>query len=467
MPEPAAAPPSAAAGATSGYRAYVLVVLVALYTSNFIDRTILGTLGQPIKEDLRLTDAQLGLLGGLAFGLLYSVLGLPVARLAEKRPRVAVISGALALWSAMTAACALAGNFGQLMAARIGVGIGEAGCIPPANSLLADYFPPEKRATAAGVFSLGIPLGALLGAVLGGLIAQAWGWRAAFALVGLPGLGLAALVKLTLREPVRGGLDPVHHHAHAPPLTAVVRRLAAKPAFGHLAFAAALASFAGYGVSTFAVPFLQRGFGVTLLQASLVFGLVGALSAAVGVAAGGAAADLAGRRDRRWYVLIPAAGFILAAPLYMLAFLQGSLLRVGLFVVAPAVLQYLYLGPLYAVTANMVGPRSRATAAAILTLVINLIGLGLGPTLIGWASDLFAAHAYAGLRPYALACPGGLPPPGASGFAAEGCRTASFLGLQRALVASSAVYLWAGLHLILAARTVRQDLEAWGPPPGP
>lgn len=461
MTGPAAArrPPDQA----RGYRAYVLAMLVLLYTSNFIDRTILGVLGQSIKEDLRLSDAQLGLLGGLAFAVLYSTLGVPVARLAERHPRTGVISAALAVWSAMTAACALAGGFWQLMAARIGVGIGEAGCIPPANSLLADYFPPEKRATAAGVFSLGIPLGALLGAILGGLIAQTWGWRAAFALVGLPGVALAGLFRLTVREPPRGAFDAAPPES-APPLAAVAASLARKPAFLHLAFAAALAAFAGYGVQTFAVPFLLRGFQVTLLQASLVFGLFGALSAGVGVVAGGAITDRAARKDRRWYVLIPAAGFVLAAPLYMLAFLQRDLLWLGVLVIPPAVLQYLYFGPLYATTTNMVGPRSRATAAALLTLVINLIGLGLGPTVIGWASDQFATHAYTGLIPYARACPGGLPPPGATGFAASGCRTASFIGLQHALVLSAAIYLWAGLHLVLAARTLRRDLEAWADP---
>jgi len=441
-----------------GYRAYVLGVLVVLYTSNFIDRTILGTLGQPIKEDLRLSDAQLGVLGGLAFAILYSTLGLPIARLAERTKRVTVIAGALAVWSGMTALCAVAGNFWQLMAARIGVGIGEAGCIPPANSLLADYFPPEKRATAAGIFSLGIPLGALAGALIGGAAAQAWGWRAAFLLVGLPGLALALLVKATIREPVRGQFDPPGEET-APAFSEVVRTLVRKKSFVHLAAGSAIASIAGYGISTFAVPFLMRGYSLSLLQASLVFGLIGAAAAAVGVGAGGFIADRAGRKDRRLYLAIPAVGFFLAAPLYMAAFLQQSLAALGALIVAPAILQYLYMGPVFATTANLVGPRSRATAAAILTMVINLIGLGLGPTLIGWASDLFAAHAYAGLSPYAAACPGGLPPAGAVGFAADGCRQASFLGLQRALVASAAVYLWAGVHLMLGARTLREDLS--------
>ena len=442
-----------------GYRLYVMVVLIALYTSNFIDRTILGTLGQPIKEDLKLTDGQLGLLGGLSFALLYSTLGIPVARLAERYKRVTVIASALAVWSGMTAVCGLAGNFAQLMAARIGVGIGEAGCIPPANSLISDYYPPERRASAAGAFSLGIPLGAVLGALIGGAVAQRWGWRAAFMMVGLPGLALALLVKLTVREPVRGGYDRMVQDV-APSIRAAAKSLLGKPTFRHSAFAAALTSFAGYGVSTFGVPFLLRGFHLSLMQASVAFALFGGVGAGIGVFSGGFIADRAGRKDRRMHMWIPAACLILCGPLYMAAFLQKDLATLGVLVVAPAILQYIYLGPVFAATANMAGPRSRATASAILTLIINLIGLGLGPTLIGLASDQFAAHAYTGLMPYAQACPGGLPPAGASGFAAESCHRASFIGLQRALVVSAAVYVWAGVHLILAARTIRQDLES-------
>jgi predicted MFS family arabinose efflux permease len=444
---------------SGGYRAYVLVILTLIYTSNFIDRGILGVLGQPIKAELGLSDWQLGVLGGLAFAILYSTLGIPVARLAERTNRVTLMAVAVIVWSGMTALCAFVGNFWHLLAARVGVGIGEAGCAPPVNSILADYFPPNRRATAIGIFSLGIPIGSVAGALIGSWVADNYGWRAAFLVVGLPGIALAILFKLTVREPVRGAFDPPGADRTAPSVMEVVRHLAGKKAFIHLALGSAMASFGAYGISTFAIPYLLRGFPLTLTQAGAAYALFGGVAAAVGVASGGLLADWAGKRDARVYVLMPAAAFAVATPLYMAAFLQSSLTGLALFVCVPAILQFLYIGPMTGLTQNMVGPRSRATTSAILTLVINLIGLGLGPALTGWASDLYATAAYAGVGEFAAACPGGLAPAGASAEATAACGQAAFIGLQRALVTVSAVFLWAGLHFLLAARTVRRDLE--------
>jgi MFS family permease len=240
----------------------------------------------------------------------------------------------------------------------------------------------------------------------------------------------------------------------------VLKRLLSKPAFLHIAFGSSLSSFAGYAIAQFAIPFLLRGYHLSLMQAAGAFALIGGIAAAIGVGSGGFLTDWAARRDPRLYVLIPAVAFLIAAPFYMAAFLQRDLLMLAVLIVFPAVLQYLYIGPTFGLAQNMVEPKMRATTAAILTLIINLIGYGLGPVAIGWASDQYAAQAFAGVDSYALACPHGLPPLGAQATQAALCRTASFVGLQRALVTASAVYAWAGLHFWLAARTLRRDLEA-------
>jgi predicted MFS family arabinose efflux permease len=444
-----------------GYRPYVLAVLILVYTCNFVDRNLMGVLGQAIKTELKLEDWQLGVLAGPAFALLYSVAGLPVARVAERANRTSIIAAAVAVWSAMTAASGAALGFWTLALARVGVGLGEAAYTPPSYSLIADYYPPQKRATAVGLFTLGVPFGAFFGAILGGVLAQGLGWRAAFLALGLPGVLLAILFKLTVREPVRGGLDPAALAGEeTPSFGEVVRHVLKKRAFIHLTVGAALTSFAGYAVVQFAIPFLLRGYGVDLKTASTLYGLFGALSAAVGIGLGGYIADAAGVKDPRFRALIPGVGLMVAAPLYIAAFLQPTLARMGALVIGPAILQYLYLGPVFALAQNMVTARMRATATAIVNIVITVIGLGLGPPLIGALSDVLAARAYNGLMPFTHACPGGVAPAGASGFAAESCRLASFHGLQQALLVAAAIYLWSGFHLVLAARTLKQDLEA-------
>jgi predicted MFS family arabinose efflux permease len=449
----------AAPAVSRAYRNYVLVILTLIYTSNFIDRGILGVLAQPIKAELGLADWQIGVLSGLAFAILYSTLGIPVARLAERTNRVTLMAVAVTVWSGMTAACALAGNFWHLLAARVGVGVGEAGCAPPTSSLLADYFPPRQRSTVTGLLSLGIPVGTVGGALIGTFVAQHFGWRAAFLVVGLPGIALAILFKLTVREPVRGAFDADGADHAAPSISEVARMLWAKRTFVHLALGSAMASFASYGISTFAIPFLVRGYDLTLSQAGAAFALIFGLAAAIGIAAGGFLVDWAGKRDMRVYVLIPAASFFIASPLFMLAFMQGSLGLLAAFIFLPLILQFLYVGPMSGLTQNMVGARARATTSAILTLVINLIGLGLGPALTGLASDLYAAGAYTGVGDFATACPGGLAPAGAAADAAAACASAAFTGLQRAMVTVSGVVVWAGLHFLLAARTVRKDVN--------
>lgn len=461
-----------------GYLLWVLVILVAINAVNFIDRTIIYILAQPIKTELQLADWQLGLMGGLTFAIFYATLGLPIARLAERKSRVAIISAATGVWSIMTALCGVAQNFTQLLLCRIGVGIGEAGCSPPAHSLISDYFPVERRATALSVFSFGVPLGALLGAAFGGWAAEELGWRTAMIAVGLPGLVLALIAWTTLREPPRGHSEVVPDaiataqatgaglELPAEPETAtlgqVARRLFGRWTFIHVALGAALASFAGYGIGQFSAAYFMRAFGLDLQTVGVVIGVIGGVAAAFGTLAGGVLTDWAGRHDRRWYVWIPAIGLILSCPLYVTGYLVDDWhLATGILAIA-AVLHYPFLGPSFAVTHAMVQPRMRATASALLVLVITLIGLGLGPLLVGLGGDILAAQTFADLGidgAFSQLCPGGAAPAGSDATLAAACAQASAEGIQWAIVLCALVYGWAGLHYALASRSLIADAE--------
>src|SRR6202045_354340 len=305
------------------YRSYVLAVLVVVYTFNFIDRQIVGILAVPIKAELHLSDSQLGLMGGLAFALFYTLLGIPIARLADRVSRTGIMTAALALWSLMTAVCGLTHSFAQLFMARMGVGVGEAGGVAPAYSLICDYFPPKERARALSVYSFGIPIGAALGIVLGGFITSLMSWRVAFFIVGLAGLLLTPLLKFTVREPRRGALDSVHadhdhdhgdghHHdlvataAATPSLLEVIALLARRPSFWGLSLGAACASMMGYGLFFWAPSFLVRSFHLSLLHASLSFGGLVLVGGLIGIWCGGVLTDRYGEKHRSMYAFIPA-----------------------------------------------------------------------------------------------------------------------------------------------------------------
>jgi MFS family permease len=437
-----------------------LAILVAIYTCNFIDRSIINALGEAIKTDLQLSDTQLGLLSGISFAILYSTLGIPIARLAERHSRVTIISVCLATWSGFTVLCGFATNFAQLFLARVGVGIGEAGCSPAAQSLISDYYPPHRRSTALAIYSVGLPIGMLFGALAGGWIAHAFGWRMAFAVVGMPGVLLAVLTHLTVKEPARGAYDPPPQSAGTPALTEVVSRLFGKPAFVHLTIGVTLAAFALYGGTAFMVPFLLRGgFGLNLAQAATGYGVFVGVAAAIGVALGGVLTDWAGERDRRYYSLIPGAGFLLAAPLFAWAFVQRDVVSVAACIGLPLILQHLFFGPTYAITHNMVEARMRATATAILFLPATLLGLGFGPPFVGWLSDLIAANAF-GTGSFADLCPGGVAPASASADLITTCKAASFAGVKWAIVATlGGVYPLAALFYFLCARTLKRDMN--------
>jgi MFS family permease len=432
------------------YSGWVLGLLAVVSLFAFVDRQVIGALGQAIKLELKLSDADLGLVGGIAFALFNSVLSIPIARLAETRRRVTLIGAGVFLWSIATCMCGLAAGFAQLVLARACVGLGEAAGQPATNSLLADYFPREKRTSAAAAYALAIPAGAFLGAAGGGWLAQAWGWRWAFVVAGAPGLLLGLILVLTIKEPLRGFHDgPGAAAEAAPPFAAVLRRMVERPAFLHHMLGSTVCSMGGFGINLFLAAYLNRRFGLGYAQAGLLTGLISAIPGSISMLGGGLLADALGRRDARFYAWVPGIGALIAAPLYILAFAQASWPAAAALLMATGIFQYAYLPTSSGVSQNIMAPRMRASAAAIVGIMTNVVGAGLAPLIVGALSDRFAAHAFAG--DFAAACAG-------ARSAAGACRQASASGLQWACTLFALVYLWAVAHFALAARTLRRDM---------
>jgi MFS family permease len=451
MSEPAS--PTLKLMQSRAYRGWVLVLFMLVALFGFADRQIITALAQPIKRDLGLTDAELGLLAGLAFALLNSLATIPIARIADRGRRLTLISIGIFIWSIATALCGMAQSFLQLVAARLSVGMGEATGGPATVSVLADYFPPDKRASAAAIFGLAIPLGALLGAAGGGFIAQHYDWRMAFVIAGAPGVFLGLLVATTIREPLRGHYDKGRSaQASPPPFTAVLARMVQKPAFLHTVIGSTLVSTGGFGIISFNSPYLIRRFGLDVGQAGLITGLISAAPGVVCMLAAGFLADRLGRRDVRFYGWVPAAGGFLATPLYILSFQQGTWLSTTIMLMVTGLFQYAYLPISNGLYQNLMEPRMRASAIAVVGAATNLISASLGPFVVGALSDGLAARAYHGAGAFAASCVGkGIAPSGA-------CLQASAGGLQLACSVFALIYLWGGLHYVLAARTLKRDL---------
>lgn len=388
---------TAAGGGHAGRSVRVtLWILLAVYIFNFIDRQIVNILAEPIADDLGLNDTQIGLMTGLAFALFYTALGLPIARYADRpttnRPRLIAI--ALATWSAMTALCGMAQNFIQLLLARIGVGVGEAGCTPPAHSLISDMVPPSRRSSALAFYALGIPIGTLLGMLIGGFLADLVGWRHAFLIVGLPGVVMALIVVFVLRDPrfdnrAIGMTAPTHHEGQATLSTMqAVKAVMGSRAFVLLLAAGSTAAFLAYGKTTWTTIFFQRTHGMTPGEVGLWFGLANGVAGMLGTWLGGHLADRYGASNRRHVLTAPAIGMAVAAPIAFLAY-QASSWPVALaLLLVPTLCNSLYYGPTYSAAQGLVPVRARAIAAAVVLFFQNLIGLGLGPLFFGVLSDL-------------------------------------------------------------------------------
>lgn len=383
----------------------VLATLCLVYALNFLDRQLLSVLAEPIKRDLRLTDTELGLLNGLAFALFYTLFGLPVAWLADRGNRVRVVSGACAIWSFFTICCGFSGGFLSLALSRVGVGCGEAGGTPPSYSIISDYFPPNKRALAFAIYSLGIPLGLMIGAATGAMLAAWLGWRAAFICVGAVGLVVAPIVPLLVKEPLRGSLDPVAAANEQVPDTSVmalVRRFSGTSSLLLTAVSTALCAFVGYAILSWSPAYLIRHLGMSLNDVAVYYSVVLGFSVALGTWMSGWLASRFVHRGAKAYALVPAASFLLAT-IFLIGFAHAPNWPVALALFAAlTVLTSTYLPPAITVVQNAMPAAQRAMAGALLLFLVNLVGLGGGPLFVGALSDYLATHGVANSLGWAL-----------------------------------------------------------------
>ncbi|MDB5454120.1 MAG: transporter [Caulobacteraceae bacterium] len=390
---------------TAGYARYAVTLLMLVYVLNFIDRQVLSILAEPIKRDLGLADWQIGAMTGLAFAALYCFLGIPIARIAERGNRPWIIAASLVVWSGFTVVCGFANSFVHLVLARLGVGVGEAGCTPPALSLITDYAAPNRRASAIAFYTAGAPLGGLLGMMIGGLVADKYGWRAAFFAVGAPGLILAPILLLTLTEPRRWLKQTMAAKAAAAAnydFGATLKMLWRKPTYRLVVIAATLKAFIQYGTSAFLASFFFRNHAAELAGLGEGFGLkaAGFLGIALGLSVGvtgvagtmlgGVLADRLGAKDSSRQTLVPAIGILISTPFFLWALFTPSAVVAMVILLLPGVLNALYAGPSFAIVQGLVPPEMRATATAIMLFIINLCALGLGPLCIGILSDILS-----------------------------------------------------------------------------
>lgn len=423
------------------YSLYVVWLLCVVYALNMVDRQLLAILIEPIKREFALSDLYMGLLGGLAFALFYTTLGMPLARLADRKSRTLIIAASIAVWSGFTALTGFARSVSQLLLARVGVAVGEAGCNPAAYSLISDYFPKERRATALSIYQSGAVIGAFIGLLVGGYLEKLYGWRGAFFAIGIPGLLIALLVRLTIREPVRGRFDPIAmRDVELRPAREVLASLLRKPSFRHIAAAAALHNLAIFGVGNFYSSFLIRCHGMSVAEAGAKLGFVYLIGGIAGTYLGGAHADRLAQRkaDPRYYLWVPATLLVVGLPFGQLTYtLDGwPMLLCMLLAVGAA---STYLAPSIAATYQLVPSSERALSSALLLLILNLIGLGLGPVVSGLVSD--------SLNHY---------------FQQNGVEAARAQaeGLRWALRLVSLASVWSAAHYFLAARHLRRDALA-------
>ncbi|MAT94383.1 MAG: MFS transporter [Halioglobus sp.] len=427
MPSPSPAPGSNPyASQKTTY--YALGLLTVVYSFNFIDRQLLAILQESIKADLLLSDGQLGLLTGFAFAVFYVTAGIPIARWADRSNRRNIVALALFTWSFMTALSGLVQNYIQLLLARIGVGVGEAGGSPPSHSIISDIFPPQQRASALGFYSTGVNIGILFGFLFGGWLNEFFGWRVAFMVVGLPGILLAVLVRFTLAEPVRGLAEQRTVADTQVPISEVLRLLWSRMTFRHFALGAALNAFAGYSTSSWSASFFIRSHGMSTGELGTWLALIMGLGGAIGVFFGGYIADRLAPRNQRWYAWLPALAGFISVPFAAVVYLVDSPYVALSLAVVPGLLHNVYLGNTLAVTHGLVGLRMRALSSALLFFILNIIGLGAGPWMVGMLSDYLTPT-----------------------LGDEALRHAM-------LYLIPAMLTWSSLHFLLAARSLPQDL---------
>lgn len=452
---------------SAAYRNYVLFSLLVLYTLNFIDRVLIGVVGQPIIDEFQLQDWQFGLLSGFGFALFYTLLGIPIARLSERYNRVQIIAFGVILWSVMTALCGVAGGFLSLLAFRIGVGVGEAALTPPANSIIADYYPPRSRAKALGTYAMGITLGGVLANAFGGPLTQAFDWRTAFIVLGVPGVLFGLIFLFTVKEPPRGYSDPPGTpHVEKMGIADTMREVGVKPTYWLNIAAAALIAFVGYGITNFSAPYFIRAHDMNVAEVAIQISVPIGLAASIGAFGAGYLTEKLSGRYPNAVAWLPGAGLIASVPLYWIGFGTDNIpLALGLLIVG-SMLHYSYLGAQYTLCQGVASAKSRATAIAIFLFIVNIIGYGCGPLFVGFLSDIMmnvnlAAGGFGGELTSAT-CRGApaLLSATLGVDKAAACAAASARGLGQAIQYTALIFAIAGAIYLFTCRYLQRDLVA-------
>jgi MFS family permease len=444
----------------------VLAILSSVYFFGAIDRSILGLMIQPIKAELLLADWQLGFLTGFAFSLIFLVFGLIMARLADSGNRVTLLTICIVIWSIMTALSGIAVNFLQLCLFRMGVGVGEAGCLPASHSLIGDYFPASHRTKALAVYALGFPFGSLFGSIIAGILLDHWGWRTAFFVVGLPGLVVALMTWRGVREPVRGRFDADHGSGRTKGEALRYRDVLAimwrSPVLRQMILALVIVGFFASPTTIFLPAYLVRKFALSYTQVGfIVAGTMMAGSSISTIAGSWFAQWLARRRGERWLLWIPAITVPLGAVPYVIGLAQSEWLPFAIWAFFGALINATYLAPCYTVLYSFIPAGGRAKAAVVMSLFMNLIGLSLGPFLAGLANDGLAAWLFeTGTKSgegFMALCPGGEAAAGASAALKLACHASMVNATQAVLIVTMALTVWPGIHFYLAGRALKRQ----------
>lgn len=462
---------------TKGYRSYVLVALTLIYILNFVDRGLLAVVAPKLRADILMSDTAFGLLTGFGFALLYTVVGIPLAQFAETRHRVWIMTVCVALWSLMTALCGLAqeitigsmviGGFWVLLVCRVGVGVGEAGCTPPANSLIADYYAPKSRSTALGFYAMGVTLGTMLANLIGGPVAENYGWRMAFIVLGVPGIIIAVVLKMTVKEPPRGYTDPPGTVRRSKAnFSDGMKEILSKKSFWTMAVAATIAAFCGYGIASFQSLFVNRTFGLNTQEAALYINVPVALASAMGTLATGWLAEKMAAKHPNAIAWLPGIGLCLSVPFYLWAFTTHNLWFAAIGLCLGGFIKYGYLAAQYTIGQGVVSAQTRAVSTAVLLFVVNLLGYGLGPLFIGALSDIIfnMQVAAGGVGEFTRqACEVALKAGDKATMAADQvavCKMVHPKSLQQSMLITSLLYAVGGIFFFITCKWLRQDMVA-------
>ena len=447
---------------SKSYRSYVLLTLTLVYTFNFIDRILISVVGVPIINEFGLSQFQFGLLSGIGFAFFYTLLGIPIANLSEKVSRKLIIGVCVILWSLATVLCGLATGFITLLLARMLVGIGEAGCTPPANSMISDYYIPTARPTALAIYAMGVTAGGVLAQLFGGFILDIMTWREAFIYVGAPGILLGVIVLITIKEPPRGYSDPPKAtKLDKAKFGEALAEIFSKRTFWVMTAGATIAAFSGYALVGLQPQHVIFTHGFTASETAIMFMAPVGLAGTLGTFLGGYVIQQTTKRSPNATTWVPGFAFLICAPIYAFAFLAGSHVVMLVALMIAAVLQYFYLGAQLNIAQAVVSLRVRATAIAILLFVINLIGYGVGPPAMGIIADTMTGNWIAGngfAEQISATC--SLTDPALTDELVQACREGRAFGVKWACVFSTLIFLFAGLFFLLSGRTFQRDLYA-------